>query len=251
MGCFDSTCPITGFPIKYKDPVMWTLIVRTGYESKCYPAEEFPFVFPLLNGIYDDYGTVEWDSIKSNIIFKHVFGNLKLMIKDNKETDEKEVFRILSSRDAVLQTRYGEFPVEIWFVHKWIYKWMIDFANKKEKLPSQTIKQIDNFSIKFGSCKIESIGLHTWKIVGEQGFLHDILHEQAIGTSEEFASIKKPYLKAIKDTLKFIHTLHPLRKMITPVSTHGQQHEGYRALPEYFEFLSNKIKIDKEKWLKP
>lgn len=68
MGCFDSTCCLSGLPIKQYDKVKIALIVESNSTLKTveygiYPATSFKFLTPLFSGVYNDYGNVDWSSL--------------------------------------------------------------------------------------------------------------------------------------------------------------------------------------------
>lgn len=68
MGCFDSTCCLTGLPIKENDPIRIGLIVESNSGLKheeygVYPATSYKFLTPVFSSVYNDYGSLEWSKI--------------------------------------------------------------------------------------------------------------------------------------------------------------------------------------------
>jgi hypothetical protein len=68
MGCFDSTCCLTGLPIKENDPIRIGLIVESNSGLKheeygIYPATSYSFLTPAFSSVYNDYGNLKWSKI--------------------------------------------------------------------------------------------------------------------------------------------------------------------------------------------
>lgn len=75
MGCFASTCPISGLSIQYKDPVRFAILERSSRTERgalCYSTDLFRFWTPCFKSIYNDYGSVEWHQIEDREQFEYL-----------------------------------------------------------------------------------------------------------------------------------------------------------------------------------
>lgn len=63
MGCFDSTCCLTGLPLHHNDPVRAAIIVKNDSQFYGYAASQWQFWTPPVASVYDDYGNIEFDDV--------------------------------------------------------------------------------------------------------------------------------------------------------------------------------------------
>lgn len=168
MGCFDSTCSISGIPIKEGDAVRWGLIspgkCSHHPETPLYPCQSYQFWTPILSSTYNDYGSIElndiketeiwdwfWNKFKTRIISEETSEQLdQINIKDikfvqnkrnSKEKNEQLFQDLISQRSFYLPSGY-HFPkpvkVFIWMTHTWAFDYI-------KNIQPRSSSQIDDY----------------------------------------------------------------------------------------------------------
>lgn len=94
MGCFDSTCCLSGLPIKENDKIKIALITESNSTLKVidygvYPATTFSFLTPAFSGKYDDYGGIKWSSLNKKEL--PIVDMFLYMLKDAFKSNRKDI----------------------------------------------------------------------------------------------------------------------------------------------------------------
>lgn len=200
MGSFNITCPISNIPIKVRDKVKFSIIVKNTscLYSTGYVTGSFHFLFPLINAEYNDYGFVEniksnwFDIVESNI--KNKFGNTCEEIANL----EKEDVKLWMVRADVFDYIVKNVPDD----KKYVYN------NKKLK------KEVELYINSYNSYCDSDLYREVVGIGLTGGFLNrrkDIL--ETVIKSDNRDDFSKMLLKSIK----FIRGLHWLGKKVEPI----------------------------------
>jgi hypothetical protein len=279
MGCFDSTCCVSGLAIKENNPVRFALVGHCGglhRETPCYPAQTYCFWTPLTKSFYNDYGSIKWDKIEDSYAFNTIFNLLKdgMMPREENyrkvqlmnETTTEEYFAHILDRDVVYDPhrdrryrlnewqRLGAKPEEkpqflgfindpenlfIYLIHEWAYQYILKLSEATKEL----ITQVNALSITAKE-RFEASSVFDHSVPE----LHWVIGDQGTFSSEIrilLNRLDKPidrreeFNKAILDTALFTRNLFFIRKMIHPSHTIGAQHELYEELSDWTQLVAD------------
>lgn len=116
MGCFDSTCCLSGLPIKENDKIKIALITESNSSLKTidygiYPATTFKFLIPLFSGIYNDYGNIDWSSLNPKEL--PIMNMFLDMLKDAFKSNIKDIdVNNLSNQDMWANISYNHLDLD-------------------------------------------------------------------------------------------------------------------------------------------
>lgn len=261
MGCFDSTCPISGLAIKRDDPVKWSLITDSG-EWGDLPWGGFQFFIPLFDGTYNEAGTVEWESIAPKDSWQWLWKKLKLTIQQlddkykyplsNNDEDIFDDLAICRRRCLYYNKLLGKIEVTMWMCHKWAFDYLRDLVidnNHRQEYKQEILDHVAAYVQRDNKL----IGMSNERkryITGSHGLLpssHDFYYFCNQMENDGFDLVKDQYSDLLYESTLFFHNLYFIRKKIHPMMRAGAQYEEYTSkLPEWLEFVTNKSK----QWVK-
>jgi hypothetical protein len=150
-------------------------------------------------------------------------------------------------------------------VHEWAFNWVVNYA-KKSGISEYILKQASNYVLdkcdpNFYRNPLNSSEMtddeylkyredhETHWIDSHEGILEVNIAEFPLRNARKDGNIDKEtqleYISYLEDTLRFSDGLRAIRKSIARMNNNGQQHEDYRALPQFTAFVHDKAVANK------
>lgn len=251
MGSYDVTCAISNLAIRRGDKVRWALLApqRVSHPNMplTYACDNYSFFTPLLPGIYNDYGGMEWDGLSTlwhwlwHRIASHIKPDERYPRQPNWDNPQ-EVFTELSygvhdyvSDEWITNQGNLRLKLQIWMVHEAIF----NHVKEMEALPDSSVSEVNDYV--FPDHRLDMF------LTREQGAMH-IETRPLFVKDPDFAFVKDDYRTAVSDTFQFVRNLFYIRKVLQPMSTYGMQYEDNRKIEPWIKFLGQMEARQRKQW---
>lgn len=227
MGCFDSTCCITGLPIHHYDKIKAALLIPYPYRTPCYVGGDFQFWTLPVTSEYNDYGNIEWKKLKPNEKFVLEFIlKLTLPFAGNHKAAYSQLWENLLRGDLEVKLPYREttnlFP---WMCHEWAWKAIIKMHPMRANIPDDAKKFTDReFQ---SSCLATEAG-------GFSQFLEDLIKDSVESCTNLY--------EMLVEAAHFTCNCYFVRKPLTPLYCFGEQYESLDKLVGFTALIAEKAK---------